>query len=82
MKMKIVKLILDVGMLLSGLISLWSGIVLWLFLPSGKRSGLVLFWNLAKYQWESLHLYFSLFFFVLIVFHFLLNWRVFKSYFK
>ncbi|MCD6194934.1 DUF4405 domain-containing protein [bacterium] len=82
MKIKIVKLILDVGMLLSGLVSFWSGVILWLFLPSGKRSGLVLFWNLTKYQWEFLHLYFSLFFLALIVFHFLLNWKVFKSYFK
>lgn len=79
---KTIKLVVDVGLLVSGLISLWSGLVLWLFLPSGRRSGLEMFWGITKYQWSNLHLYLSLLFMGLVLIHFVLNWRVFKSFFK
>ncbi len=76
---KTTRLVLNVGLLVSGIISTWTGVVLWLFLPSGRRAGWSEFWSIARHQWEDWHLVFSLIFVGLVALHFALNWRAFKA---
>ena len=69
----------DVAMFLTLGSSLVTGIVLWLALPSGRRSGYEAFLGVAKTLWVDLHIYVSLVFAVVLLVHLALNLRLFSS---
>ena len=69
----------DVAMFLTLASSLMSGIVLWLALPSGRRSGYETFLGVAKTLWVDFHTYVSLVFAVALLVHLALNLKLFSS---
>ncbi|MBN2334780.1 DUF4405 domain-containing protein [Candidatus Bathyarchaeota archaeon] len=69
----------DAAMFLTLLSSLVSGLVLWLALPSGRRSGYEVFLGVAKTLWVDFHTYVSLVFAVILLVHLALNLKLFKS---
>jgi len=69
----------DVAMFLTLASSLMSGIVLWLALPSGRRSGYETFLGVAKILWVDFHTYASLVFAVALLVHLALNLKLFSS---
>ena len=69
----------DVAMFLTLVSSLASGTVLWLALPSGRRSGYETFLGVAKTLWVDFHTYASLVFAVALLVHLALNLKLFSS---
>ena len=69
----------DVAMFLTLGSSLVSGIVLWLALPSGRKSGYETFLGVAKTLWVDFHTYASLVFAVALLVHLALNLKLFSS---
>jgi hypothetical protein len=69
----------DVAMFLTLASSLVSGIVLWLALPSGRRSGFETFLGVAKTLWVDFHTYASLVFAAALLVHLALNLKLFSS---
>ncbi len=69
----------DAAMFLTMASSLVSGVVLWLALPSGRRSGYETFLGVAKTLWVDFHTYVSLIFAVALLVHLALNLRLFSS---
>ncbi len=67
----------------TGLISIISGIILYLA-PAGRVAFWVdwHFWGLTKKQWEAVHTVSSFFLMIFIVWHLILNWKVFVNYMK
>ncbi len=65
------------------IISLVSGIVLY-FPPQGKVAHWInwTFWGLDKETWGALHINSSLILFIVIIFHFYLNWNILINYIK
>ncbi len=70
------KVIVDVAMSVTMLVSLVTGLVIWLLLPEGQQSGKYLLWGLYKHQWGDVHTYVSLVFVVALVIHLVLNARL------
>lgn len=67
------------------LISFISGIIVWLFLPSGQGFRGVqdkLFFGLARHNWIDIHIISSLIFIGLTIVHLILHWRWIKNLFK
>ncbi|MCD6422018.1 DUF4405 domain-containing protein [bacterium] len=77
-----IRLLIDLGMLASGLVSAFSGFVLWFGFPADTHRGWQVALGLYRFQWENLHFWTSLVFVVLAIVHFALNWKIFLSYFK
>ncbi len=71
------KVIVDIAMGVTMLVSLVTGLVIWLLLPEGQQSGRYILWGLAKYRWSDIHTYVSLVFVVVLVVHLVLNARLF-----
>jgi succinate dehydrogenase/fumarate reductase cytochrome b subunit len=69
----------DAAMFLTMASSLVSGVVLWLALPNGRRSGYETFLGVAKTLWVDFHTYVSLIFAVALLVHLALNLRLFSS---
>lgn len=68
------------------LISCFSGIVLWLVLPSGQgfqggRGALLgsVFWELTRQNWKDIHNYSSLVLIFLVLIHLILRWNYIKN---
>ena len=61
------------------LLSLFTGIVDWLFLPEGRQSGYYAFLGLSKHVWVDIHLYSSLLFTGVLVIHLILNYKAFMA---
>lgn len=80
------KVLADIGMGVTMLVSLVTGIVLWLVLPHGRYAGKTIFLGLTRLIWNDIHLYTSLVFSVILLIHLALNIRLFigmaKSLFK
>jgi len=66
-------------MFLTMLVSLVSGIVLWLFIPSGRFSGYAVFLSIEKHLWTDIHIYISLIFCCVLMLHLALNLKLFNS---
>ena len=72
------------SLVISTLIMSWSGFVLYIA-PPGRIANwgtwkLMLF---TKAEWQALHIIFSYLFFILVIIHlFFINWKTFLSYFK
>lgn len=69
----------DVAMFLTLGSSLVSGIVLWLALPSGRKSGYETFLGVAKTLWVDFHTTVSLVFAAALLVHLALNLKLFSS---
>ena len=69
----------DVTMFVTMLISLISGVALWLFMPSGRWSGYTVFLGIEKHLWTDVHIYISLIFCGVLLLHLALNLRLFSS---
>lgn len=76
------KVYVDLGMGVTLFTSLISGFILWIALPSGRRSGYATFLELTKFQWETIHIYTSIAFTVILVIHLILNAKLFYSMLK
>jgi uncharacterized iron-regulated membrane protein len=73
------KVLVDVGMAVAMLVSLATGVVLWLVLPHGRFAGRSLFLGIARLLWSDIHTYSSLAFVVLLLVHLALNWGLFLA---
>jgi hypothetical protein len=69
--------VVDILSLLMFAISIVSGIVVWLFLPSGGRFNLFLV--LPRNYWNDIHTYSSLLFAFLMAVHFILHLSYYKN---
>jgi len=74
--MKRVKLnaLIDIFSLIFFLVSLISGIVLWIVLPSGGG-----FQGINRRGWINIHIISSLVFAILVICHHILHWNWFKN---
>jgi uncharacterized iron-regulated membrane protein len=61
------------------LVSLVSGVALWLFLPSGRWSGYTVFLGIEKHLWTDIHNHVSLIFCGFLLLHLALNLKLFSS---
>jgi Domain of unknown function (DUF4405) len=74
-----VNALVDIGCLLTFIPSFVSGVVLFLFLPSGGGRGgsWATYLGIARDQWLTMHNYWSLVFSALIIIHLILHWMYF-----
>jgi uncharacterized iron-regulated membrane protein len=70
---------IDIAMFLTMLVSLVSGVVLWLFIPNGRGSGYTVFLEIEKHLWTDIHIYVSLIFCGILLLHLALNLKLFSS---
>jgi hypothetical protein len=72
--------LVDIGCLITFIPSLITGLVLYLFLPSGggQGGGREVFLDLSRNQWVVLHDYVSFLFAALLIIHLLLHWKFFR----
>lgn len=66
---------LDMGILLAFVLTLFTGVVLWLVLPEGRGSSIVLFWGLMKSIWLDIHVWSGVVMFIGAGTHLLIHWR-------
>jgi hypothetical protein len=80
MKRITINALIDIGCLIMFIPSLVSGLVLYLFLPSGGgRGGSWVTWmGIARDQWVTMHNNTSLIFAALLILHLLLHWKFFR----
>jgi len=76
----------NIANLFAGAVSLFSGIIVWLILPSGQGfrggrgdSDINLFLGLERYNWLDIHTISSLIFVGLIIVHLILHWYWIKN---
>ncbi len=69
------------GMVVSGLVTLISGLILW-FAPRGPHSREVILYGLQKSTWLDIHPYFALLAIGLVAIHLIDKWRCLKIYFR
>lgn len=81
MKRVTINALVDIGCLITFIPSLISGLVLFLFLPSGVGRGgnWASYLGLARDQWVTMHNYWSLAFAALLIIHMLLHWKFFRN---
>lgn len=79
-------IIVNILSFFAALISLFSGIIIWLALPArqgakGRLGGVEngLFWGVSRYDWINLHNISSLIFVGLIIAHLVLHWQWIKN---
>ena len=73
------KVLVDIGMMITMLASLVTGVVVWLVLPHGKGAGRSVFLGLTRLTWSDVHTYSSFVFALMLIVHLALNWRLFWS---
>jgi hypothetical protein len=72
------RVILDILLTLSFIISAISGFVLKYAFISGPTGRDMLFWLLGRHEWNDIHFVSSIVFVILVVFHFIAYWNVIK----
>ncbi|MFA5267183.1 MAG: DUF4405 domain-containing protein [Methanoregula sp.] len=79
MKRVTINALVDIGGLITFILSLITGLVLYLVLPSGGGRGnsYSLYLEITRTQWLAMHNYSSLVFAALVILHLLLHWRYF-----
>ena len=80
MKRVTINALVDIGCLIAFIPSLLTGLVLYLFLPSGEgRGGSWVTWmGIPRHDWILYHDIASFAFATLLIIHLLLHWRFFK----
>lgn len=73
------QIIIDILAFIAFLISAFSGVVMWLALPSQSGKISLEFLSLARHQWNAIHLFSSLIFVVIIIIHLALHWKWIKN---
>ena len=66
---------IDILMFISIAITAVTGIVLFIILPSGKRSGWETFLGITKAIWVDVHTWAGLIFIALVLIHLILHWK-------
>ncbi len=81
MKRVTINAIVDIGCLITFILSLVTGLVLYLVLPSGGGRGnsWVTYLDIPRSQWVTMHNYTSFAFAALLILHMLLHWRFFRN---
>jgi hypothetical protein len=81
MKRVTMNALVDIGCLITFIPSLITGLVLYLFLPSGSGRGgnWATYLGIAREQWVTMHNFTSLAFAALLVLHLLLHWKFFRN---
>lgn len=81
MKRVTVNALVDIGSLMVFIPSLLTGLVLYIFLPSGGGRGgsWVTFWGITRHEWVLWHDISSFAFAALILIHLILHWRFYKN---
>jgi len=69
------------GMVISGLVTLVSGLILW-FAPRGPHSREVILYGFQKSTWLDLHPYLALLTVGMVAIHLVDKWRCLKIYFR
>ena len=75
----VAKVLIDIGMAATMLVSFVTGVVLWLVLPEGRRSGQSVFLGITRHLWSDVHTYTTLVFVALLLIHLALNWGLFLA---
>ena len=80
MKRITINALVDIGCLVTFILSLVSGLVLYLVLPEGggRGSGWLTYLGIPRNQWVTMHNNTSLIFAALLVIHLLLHWNFFR----
>ena len=52
-----------------------TGLVLFIILPSGRRSGWQTFLGIAKETWVDIHTWAGLIFIIVVILHLILHWK-------
>jgi hypothetical protein len=79
MKKTTLNLIVNIACLVTFIPSLFSGLVLYFYLPSGSgRGGLVTYLGLTRSQWLGFHDYTSFAFTGFLIIHLALHWKFFR----
>ncbi|MEM1525396.1 MAG: DUF4405 domain-containing protein [Nitrososphaerales archaeon] len=76
-----VRTVLFYLMITFSLISLLTGIILYLW-PHGPRAGRLLFFGVDRFTWSEWHTYSSLFALITIIIHIIINRKLVKLYIK
>ncbi|MCK9630850.1 MAG: DUF4405 domain-containing protein [Methanoregula sp.] len=81
MKRVTINALVDIGCLITFILSLVTGLVLYFFLPSGAgRGGSWVTWmGIPRYDWVLWHDIVSFAFAALLIIHMLLHWMYFKN---
>ena len=81
MKRVTINALIDIGCLITFILSLITGLVLYLFLPSGGGRGgnWVTYLGIPRSQWVTMHDYTSFAFAALLILHLLLHLKFFKN---
>lgn len=72
-------IVIDILAFITFLMSLFSGLVMWLILPDRSGQLGLEFWGLARHDWSNIHLRSSLFFVAVILIHLILHWNWIKN---
>lgn len=83
MKRKIaLRIIVDLGLAVTILPLLYTGIILWQIFPAGKGTGTKIYMGLSKFMWIDIHIYISFIFFAFLLLHLILNFKSFITFVK
>jgi Domain of unknown function (DUF4405) len=66
---------LNAGILAGFVLTVVTGVILWIFLPDGRRSGYAVFLGFAKRDWTTVHDWAGLAMMALITLHLALHWK-------
>ena len=80
MKRITINALVDIGCLVTFILSLATGLVIYLFLPegSGRGGSWAMYLGITRHQWVTLHNYTSFVFVALLIIHLLLHWKFFR----
>jgi len=63
------RFVVDVFAIVTLIVSFFSGLILWLFLPRGRS----VFLGVLRHEWINIHTYWSIAFLLFALFHLMLN---------
>jgi len=80
MKRITINALVDIGGLVTFILSLVTGLVVYLFLPegSGRGGSWAMYLGITRHQWVTLHNYTSFLFVAFLIIHLLLHWKFFR----
>lgn len=73
------KVLVDIGMAVTMMVSLATGLLIWVALPHGRQAGQSIFLGITRLSWIDIHTYSSMAFAVVLLVHVVLNLRLFLT---
>ncbi len=73
------KVLVDIGMAAMMMVSLATGLLIWVALPHGRQAGQMIFLGITRLSWIDIHTYSSIAFTVVLLVHLVLNLRLFLT---